>query len=465
MNEPTDGFQQAMRYPLFGAIFSRRSRRISKGLRGIFAGSNSYRSGSKPQPLAELEEAVLVAATGATGVNLPDRPFQDEQQRPILGTPNMSFRGRAAGSTDNSQATSFFLINDTGTYFLRQLRPDEVRPEAPATPEEMVRRAARAKVRVLDRRLDFPRRFPYYLDSNRFLSNVPGSTVLLPVVDMTRQYINALMYVLTEEDGSRPLIVDDRNFYLPAGVGRWVRKGFLNRRLKISLGALGTMRTQIEAELLLQNLMLCLQAMGLGGWIHAAIGPPYLLGHPYFAKETKGLGFRHVVPRFRPLELARWGSLRPILRANPVGLDGVIEGMCPPYQKDMSAAVDAVVAEKRRLYDDRAFFRSVFRRGGDAFVDEVPFYRPEVIECAKDICKYILDTHGRFPAHVDAMYVPGVWLQAHHLDLAYYDEVYGRGYTDTQARHQELWHKPPDSGRPAAPPREIAHPAESSPGP
>jgi hypothetical protein len=442
------GFEDAMTYPLLRAIFHRRSRRIMKGIRQVNAGSHSYHSQQKPQPLSPLEEAMLIAVVGVTGMNLPDRPFQDDGQppQPILGTPNLSFTGRAAGSTDNSQATSFFLINDTGTYFLRRLTPDEVGPAAPATPDEMIRRAELAKVRVLDRRLDFPRHFPYYLDSNRFLSNLEGSTILLPIVDMTRQYINALMYVLTEPDGNRPALVDDRNFYLPAGVRRWVDNGFLNKDLKISLGSLGPMRTQIEADLLLQNLILTLQAMGLGGWIHAAIGPPYLLGHPYFAKETKGLAFRHEIPRSSLLlEFPRWGSFLRILRANPVGIDGVFQAMCPPYYKDMSAAVDAVIAEKRQLYGDRALFDKTFKTQGDVFCKEVPFYDPRVIECAKDICNYIYRTHGRFPAHVDAMYVPGVWLQAHHLDLEYYDQLYREGYTETQAHHQERWH----NGEPA----------------
>lgn len=443
-----EGFRRLMSYPLFEAIYHRRSRRIAKGLAAINAGSHTFNSTEVPQSLSPLEEAVLISVTGVTGFNLPDRPFEDDSKRPILGTPNLSFTGRAAGSTDNSQPTSFFLINDTGTYFLRKLKPGEVSAEAPQTPEEMIRRAELAKVRVLDRRLDFPREFPYYLDSNRFLSNLRGTTIFLPVVDMTRQYINALMYVLTEPDGSRPVFVDDRNFYLPAGVRKWIRRGFLNKDLKISLGALGSMRTQIEADLLLQNLMLCLQPMGLGGWIHAAIGPPYLLGHPYFAKKIKGLAFRHVVPRWTLMELLRWGSLLPILRANPVGLDGVMETYCPPYYKDMTAAVDAVVAEKRALYDDRAFFSQIFKEGGDAFIREVPFTKPEVIECTKDVCNYIYDTHGRFPAHVDAVYVPGVWLQAHHLDLTYYDRLYGSGYTETQARHQELWHGPGGDGAP-----------------
>lgn len=440
MSEQPEGLRAALQYPLFSAIFNRRSRRIAVGLPPLNAGSHSYASKEPPCALSELEEAVLIAATGITGVTLPDRPFEDERKAPILGTPNLSFTGRTAGSTDNSQPTSFFLINDTGTYFLRAPRPEEVGSGPPTTPEELIRRAKLAKVKVFDHRLDFPRRFPYYLDSNRFLSNMPGSTIFLPVVDMTRQYINALMYLLTEPDGSRPLFVDDRNFYRPAGVRKWVRNGFLNSELKISLGALGSMRTQVEADLLLQNLMLCLQAMGLGGWIHAAIGPPYLLGHPYFARETKGLAFRHVVPRWSLLELLRWGSPFPSLRANPVGMDGLMQAYCPPYFKDMASAVDAVVAEKRALYGDRAFFERVFKSEGGKFTEEVPFTELRVIECTKDICEYIHRTHGRFPAHVDAIHVPGVWLQAHHLDLAYYDELFVGGYTDMQSQHMKRWH-------------------------
>ena len=59
-----------------------------------------------------------------------------------------------------------------------------------------------------------------------------------------------MMYILTQPDGARPTIVDDRNFYRPAGVKRWVDKGFLNKDLKVPLGAIGSLRTQIEADLL-----------------------------------------------------------------------------------------------------------------------------------------------------------------------------------------------------------------------
>ena len=439
MNASRLGFDAMMRYPLFSALFNRRSRRISKGIASVGAGSLSYTSEQTPQPLCALEEAVLIAATGATGMTVPDRPFQAPSGENILGTPNLNFVGRAAGSTDNCQATHFFLINDAGTYFLKR----QPAGPPPLTPDDLIRQADACKVKVLDQRVEFPREFPYYLDSNRFLSNVPGSTILFPVVDMTRQYINALMYLLTEPDGHRPAFVDDRNFYLSAGCRRWVRNGFLNKDLKVPLGVLGPMRTQIEADLLLQNLILCLQAMGLGGWIHAAVAPVHMLGNPYLS-TVKGLGFRHVKPPLGLLDFFRWGTFLPKLRSHPVGLDKLIEGMCPPYYATMADAVDAVIAMKygsNGVYDDRAYFERVFKGdGGDRYVKEVPRYRPEVIQCTKDVCTYILNKHGRFPAHVDAIYVPGVWLQAHHLDLEYYDKLFRDGYTQTQAEHQQLWH-------------------------
>jgi hypothetical protein len=444
MSNLPDGFDEMKKYPLFEALFNRRSRRISKGIQSVRAGSLSYEStrlGQRPQPLSELEEAILIAATGTSGVTLPDRPFQDDQGADILGTPNLNMIGRTAGGTDNAQGTHFFLINDEGTYFLKKV--DGPPAHWPLSREELLTRAGRAKELIQKGRLTFPRGFPYYLDSNRFLSNVPGSTILFPVVDMTRQYINALMYLLTEAEGSRPTFLDDRNFYLLAGVRKWVRNGFLNKDIKLPLGVLGPMRTQIEADLLLQNLMLVIQAMGLGGWIHASVGPPYLLGSPYASKE-RGLGFTWEKPRPRILDLFRWGTFLTAPRAHPVGLRDLIQGMCPPYYKNMADAVDAVIAIKygsKGIYDDKTYFNKIFKgNGGERYIKEVPHYDPRVVDCVKDVCNYIHRTHGRFPAHVDAIYVPGVWIQVHHLDLEYYDNLFKNGYTETHAKHQSLWH-------------------------
>lgn len=440
------GFDEALGYPFFSALFNRRSRRISRGIRSVPAGSLTYTSSQQPEPLTPLEEALLIAVTGITGITMPDMPFETEGGKSLAGTPMLEVAGRSASSPDNAQATHFFLINDTGTYLLREPKDaDPHRWRDGVTPETLVALAESCKVRVLDHRLDFPREYPCYLGRNRYVSNVPGSTILVPVVDLTRQYINGLMFLLSHRDGPRPTPIDDWNFYRKAGVSKWVKSGFLNEDLKLPLGFLGTFRIHVEAELLVQNILLAIQALGLGGWVHAAFPGPLLLGDPEFARYGRGLGFRYVKPRSSVLrKLLKPVTPLPAGRPNPVGLDGLLEGYCPPYYPSMSAAIDALIEHKygkSGVYSESSDLKKVFQPGKvDQFLAEVPHYAPEVVECVRDVCNYIYTTYGRFPAHVDAMFVPGIWVQAHHLDLDYYDALYDSGYSGTQARHDKLWH-------------------------
>ena len=62
-----------------------------------------------------------------------------------------------------------------------------------------------------------------------------------------------------------------------------------------------------------------------------------------------------------------------------------------------------MIEEKTKLYEDRQYFQRAFKNPsqGDAFVDQVPHYDRRVVECVKDVCQYLVDTHGRFPAHAD----------------------------------------------------------------
>jgi hypothetical protein len=442
-----EGLRAALSYPLFDAIFQRRSRRISKGIRSVLAGSLSYSSTQEAQPLTPLEEALLIAATGTTGLTMPDMPFKTPDKQNLVGSPMLQIRGRAASSPDNAQSTSFFLINDSGTYLLSA--PTGSEPLALkdlATAEALIAYTNKCKRRILDRRIDFPRTYPCYLGRNKYVSNLPGSTILVPIVDLTRQYINGLMFLLSQEDGFRPTFVDDWNFYRKAGIAKWVRSGFLNKDLPIPLGLMNTFRIHVEADLLLQNILLAVQAMGLGGWAHAGFVGPLLLGDPeYREKYGPGLGFRFEQAK----SWLRRYLLRPITplpawRPNPVGLDGILQGLCPPYVASMDAAVDQLIAEKYGnggLYTDARHFARIFKAPfAEKFVEEVPHYRDDVVACTKDICNYIYRTYGRFPAHVDAMYVPGIWIQAHHLDLEYYDGLYVSGYSSTQAAHEGLWH-------------------------
>ena len=441
------GFDAFRRYPLYEAIFRRRTRRVSKGIKKWEADSLSWHSDAESQPLTPLEQAVLISVTGITGITMPDMPTRSEAGGRMLGSPMLEAAGRSSGSPDNAQATVFFMLDDNGTYLLR--KPTFALP--PGTqpgPDDLIRAAESCKVRILDHRLDYPRTYPFYVGRNRFVSNLPGSTVFVPVIDMTRQYINGLMYLLSQEDGVRPSFVDDWNFYRWAGCKKWVKNGFLNADLKLPLGMLGTWRIHIEADLLVQNLWLTIQAMGLGGWVHAAFPPPVLLGAPDVREKSgTGLGFEFATPRAGLRKLLKFITPVPAWQPNPVRLGNLLKAYCPPNFPDMAAAIDALVAEKygpKGLYTTPDGFAPVFKPGlAQKFIDEVEHLRPEVIECAKDICTYIHETYGRFPAHVDAFHVPGIWIQAHHLALDYYDSIYVGGYSQTQAEHDRLWHGPP----------------------
>jgi hypothetical protein len=451
------GLDALLQRPLVESIWRRRTHRVSQGS-SLLAGGMSYDSKNPRAPLSELEEAVLIATTGCTGLTMPDRPFQDpSNQREIMAKPNLwTMTGRTAGSPDNAQGTHFFLINDSGTYFLRSLPPPPDGEDG-FTPEHLISRAREAKVQLLDHRLDVPegkRAFPAYTDSNRFLSNLPGTTLLFPVVDLSRQYINGMMYLLTEPPGTRPAILDDRNFYLLAGVKRWVKNKFLSKDVPLPLGIIGSLRTQIEADLLLQNLFLTADAMGLGAWIHGAIAPPVILGDPrYIGQYGPMLGFDFVRPRWRIADIVRWQILLPkdtAIRNHPIGLrfkgEHLIKGASvhAGYYDSMSDAVDAVIAGKfgpDGIYHDLALFNRIYKLGyGEQYLKDAAVYAPDVIQCVKDICTHIYETHGRFPAHCDAIHVPGVWLQAHHVEIDYYDRFFNNGLTDAHRQHHDRWH-------------------------
>lgn len=324
--------------------------------------------------------------------------------------------------------------------------------------------ASAVKVQVSDRRLEFPREFPYYLGWNKQTSNVPGTTVLFPVVDCTRQYIQALLTALSEPDGQRPVFVDDFQPFQPAdvveaavwvgaqlGAGRkipyqpiggikWVQNGFCNKDISAPLGLQRALRTDYESFFLLQNLMLVAQAMGLGGWIHSSVFAPWVLQRDP-AKQWFGLPFRFLEPG-KDWGL-RWPPL-PATQPNPVGIDGVLQGLCPPYVKSMNEAVDIFIAEKygpQGMYGDAATFAEPYKKASSAkeyLSHQVPF-SPKAIEYCKEICTYVFEKYGRFPAHVDAFYVPGIWLQVSHLELEYYKKFFKPGLFKHQASHAKTW--------------------------
>src|SRR5687768_10701463 len=412
------GLRDLFTYPLMSAIFERRTRRVARGT-SISSGPISYTSPNKPEPLSPLEEAVLIVSTGLTGsTTMHDVPARNDDGTERFSAPLINVVSRSASSIDNAHAVSFFLINDEGTWLIQHSGnkdADAAMRLLPPRREDWTEAnwitvATSMKKRLYTERLDFPRRWPYYFIWNRQLSNRPGTTILLPIVDTTRQFINVVISLLSEEDGQRPLFVDDWRRFRPRSLldwGAWfaslvgivpnisyqiiggARRGrgnFLNSEFPAPIGYAGELRTDYETFFQLQNLMLIAQGMGLGAWIHAAVGAPYIFERDP-AKGKFGIEFRMQKPK----KWRRWPPL-PTTLDNPIGIDGVLESLTPPYIKSMDAAVDQVIEEKygpAGTYGDNSIFGRAYKEGknGEQFLkmaNQRP--TPEAVKYTKEIC-------------------------------------------------------------------------------
>ncbi len=76
----------------------------------------------------------------------------------------------------------------------------------------------------------------------------------------------------------------------------------------------------------------------------------------------------------------------------------------------------------------------------DTVVSEVPEPSKDKIQAVKNICTYIYENYGRFPAFLDPMYMR-LAVQAHHLDIEFYDKYYSsKAYTNMHKNHFSFWH-------------------------
>src|SRR5438309_1088445 len=309
---------QAWSYPLFEALYGRRSRRFGLGFE-MPEGPFRYKSAHAPVPLSEIEEALLVGAgAGFSGLALWDLP-----------TP-ASYRhrsGRTFPTTRPGGQTALFFTNDEGLYVLdgniaaSKLREIE-------TPDERTKllEAYRAQRRELRRgRLDIPRRILPMSGHDLWDSNQPGSTLFLLVCDVSASLISLIAQFVDPAlrryapAGGGMNIVDDRHGCRPAGTERWLRDGFLNAEQILPLSILERQACYYvfsEPAAICQNMFLATEALGVGGWMHCGF---LSLG------VLEALGFRMVTTPAAPL-------------ANPVGLDGAFQGYCPPYYATMDDA-------------------------------------------------------------------------------------------------------------------------------
>jgi hypothetical protein len=428
----------AATYPLLDALRGRRSRRFAKGA-SLDGGPLSYQSSQAPEPLTLDEEAALAfAAAGITGRTFAELPYE-RGANPESGGGNIiiHFVGRTVPSGDAMNSVVLFVLNDEGTWLLR--RPQDFHGETLAAQITAGRdgRLAEAyeasRVRLSTRRAAIEHRVPFVPPFNLWDTNVAGSTYFVTVTDFTALYINVLLAAFSEELGY--FIVDDHTGYRPAGLKRFGRSqgGHLyddpDEGRVLTVGYLETALATITAAeegAMHQNLALMTEALGLGGFTHAARHPAWL----------KALGFSTVPRRFSTIT-NRGMAARTMMRFMgwpdpivdlPVGLQQgdswLLRAFCPPSYASMSDAVTAFIDYKFNPdYGTLRAGETPSWHDGRALQSSIPGYSSEAIAATTAYCEYLFDRYGRFPARL-LPFETALGYQAHHLDVEFYDTFY-----------------------------------------
>jgi len=424
------GVEAAWNFPLFDALMGRRSRRFGFGME-LEHGPFVYKSDKEPHPLSEEETALLVAAaTGVTGAILCEGDTQGGMVKSV---------GRTHPSAVGAHRTVLFFSNDDGLYLYQGTKHKMTKMKEYETVEDRDKVKSfydEYTVKISDGRFDFPSKEPGLFAHNHWVTNRPGSTLFMPVTDISQDLIRLMVNMVDGKAGARYTkgggyyILDERRGMQPAGCEKWTRNGLVDKNKILPLGRLEKIIVSwlcAEGAMMGTLMQLAMAASGIGGWLHGGFTPLVAMGG---TPVCKGLGFRFVTPKDDPLP-------------NPVGLDGYFEAFCPPYYKDMDAAVEAAVKGMGEKLDDweRRGMVLPHKVSNEEFEKAVPGVSDEGIECVKDICRYMYEEYGKFPAHNDTMHLL-YFIQAHHLDCDFYDKYFKEGaYLDTHRSHFDLWHK------------------------
>jgi hypothetical protein len=418
------GLEDAAKFTLMEALYGRRSRRFSAGSE-IPDGVLAFKSKKNPQPLDPLEQMlVLTAAAGNTGWHY--MIHRDESYAPHLSNYSAAAGGRTFPSPAGWEISDILYTDDQGVYYLptRDAPSLMERDEAGQMDLNAWLKAHRARIRKLsERRLHLPPREPYIEGHNTWCVNRPGTTLIIPVADIAQMLLNILSYMVLNGF----CLYDDVNRQKIPGIEQFSKLVDVNHPWPLSVVerqslTFGTaeLTTACYAGMLMQ------QALGLGGWMFTGIDMFSVLGASG-DPNVPGLGFRFDKKEGWPVP-------------NFTGLPGIYEGYCPPHYKDMRAAVEALAQRKfgpggpfhpetPGPWKDTSKVRAAAVKQTDEFK-----------ECVAVIAQYIFERFGKFPGTVPTIYVL-TYLQAHHLDLEFYDHYFKPGaYLKTHAQHMARWH-------------------------
>lgn len=421
--------QAAWDFPLYDAIMGRRSRRFGLGME-MASGPFKHRSDKEPMGLNDLETAMLVAAaTATTGPILAETTLPGGMVKTI---------GKPYPSAMGSHRARLFFTNDHGVYVVKgnEAKMTKMREYEDKSDRDKILGFYDTFVEKIDNgRMDLPPKEPGVWPHNQWVTNMPGCTLFMPVIDVTKDMIKLILNLCDGKAGRYAqntggyYIVDDRHGMRPCGNAKYAESGLLNPKKVMTLSRLEKLLSDgmlAEGAFMSQLIALAMQATGIGGWVYGGFSSTVVLGG---TPACRGLGFRFIQSKTDPFPI-------------PVGRDGVFEAFCPPYYPSMREAVDAAI-EGATLTMDEWEAKGMVKphtAPNSEFDAATVQASPEGVECVKDICSYIYDTYGKFPATVDPMQIT-LFAQAHHLDLDFYDKHMKPGaYLDTHKTHFRDWY-------------------------
>ena len=175
-----------------------------------------------------------------------------------------SFNGRSYPSPLATHGTELFWTNDEGVFVVpqRDAAPDRYLQLATQDERGALHRTA---LKLQDGRLEIPRRTPNLFGLNHWIANIKGSTLFMPISDVTRQCISALL--LYFDDPHRYYLHDPHTGADP--LRPLVRDGWFDDGHPVDLWDFERWQmvdmNGVEQGLVVQSLLLATQALGLGG--------------------------------------------------------------------------------------------------------------------------------------------------------------------------------------------------------
>jgi len=414
-------------------------------------GPCKFISEKSPYALSEVEEALLAwAACGLNGIAAWDISLDG-------GFHELNeIAGRTASAPGNSWAHDLLIINDNGAFIYNPGKnvtntvEMAVNGHAEAGRYDKVIEWYRSGcTQILDERpdIDYMTRIPgahnaTLMGPYQYNINRPGTTWMIPITDAGK--LNDA--IINFHDAWHMYMIDEWNGGRPAGVEQWIGEGKLE--LPIPIAAEEQLIFQVEmypAGIMVQNIKMGAEALGLGHWNFCGFNPDILFGA--MPDLTRGLGFEIAPPN--PKAPISTGQLK------VYGIEGVKTAtFCPsPQYPTAESLVEAWWESKygEGRWGDlgpKNLLREAQGMGpwkNDSYIDKIvnhPRARPAewCKEATIAYIQYCIDNFGQWPVTYNPMQAHfGVII--HHLDTDYYDEHYRPGYIlDRHRNHYNDWH-------------------------